>query len=59
MARCPFAMLNKPYRRDELAQAVRDVLDGDAGPATTEVTRPPAWALPGTHVGRSAAMEPV
>jgi hypothetical protein len=75
MADCPFAMLNKPYRRDELAQAVRDLLDGDvlegdvldgdvsdgdAGPATTGITRQPAWTHRGARVGRGAAMaEPV
>jgi hypothetical protein len=32
------------------------VLDGDAGPATTGITRPPAWTLPGARVGRGAAM---
>jgi DNA-binding NtrC family response regulator len=61
MADCPFPMLNKPYRRDELAQAVRDVLDRevldrDAGPATTGITRPPAWTHLDAHVGRDAAM---
>jgi CheY-like chemotaxis protein len=29
MARCPFLLLNKPYRRAELARAVREALDGD------------------------------
>ena len=71
MAGCPFPMLNKPYRRDELAQAVRDeldrdvlagdeldrdVLDGDAGPATTGIKRPRAWTLADAHVVRGAAM---
>jgi CheY-like chemotaxis protein len=56
MAGCPFAMLNKPYRRDELAQAVRDVLDRDAEPVATGITRPSAWALVDAHVGSDAAM---
>ena len=75
MADCPFPMLNKPYRRDELAQAVRDVLDGEglggdvldgdvldggAGPATTVIERPRAWTPADAHVVRDAAMaEPV
>jgi DNA-binding NtrC family response regulator len=29
MARSPFLLLNKPYRRTELARAVREALDGD------------------------------
>jgi DNA-binding NtrC family response regulator len=37
---CPFPLLRKPYRRDELAQAVRAVLDRDAGHATAGVTWP-------------------
>jgi FixJ family two-component response regulator len=54
VAECPYPLLNKPYRRDELAQAVRAVLDRDADQArdadrtrdadqtTTGVTRPAA-----------------
>ena len=66
MADCPFPMLNKPYRRDELAQAVRDVLDrevldggvldGDADPVATGIKRPRAWTLADAHVGRNAVM---
>jgi len=56
MADCPFLLLNKPYRRDELAQAVRDVLDRAADPATTGIMRPLAWTHPEAHVGRGTAM---
>jgi PAS domain S-box-containing protein len=31
MLDCPFTLLNKPYRRDELARTVREILDGDDG----------------------------
>jgi len=33
MAVCPFSLLSKPYRYDELARRVREVLDADAAPA--------------------------
>jgi CheY-like chemotaxis protein len=42
-ADCPFLLLNKPYRRDELARAVRGVLDMDADQATTGLARPAPW----------------
>jgi len=51
-----FPLLNKPYRREELAQAVRRVLDSDANPANTDVTPPAAWTRPDQHAGRAAAM---
>jgi len=66
IADCPYPLLNKPYRRDELAQAVRDALDGvlDGGPvpasgagaAVNALTRPPAWTLPEVHASRGPAM---
>ncbi|HEY1936050.1 MAG TPA: PAS-domain containing protein [Acetobacteraceae bacterium] len=43
MADCPFAMLNKPYRHDELARTVRDVLDA-ATPLAGEADSPDAWS---------------
>ncbi len=60
VADCPFPLLNKPYRRDELAQAVREVLDRDTDHATTGGAGPAVWTQPGMHVGPGAAMaEPV
>jgi PAS domain S-box-containing protein len=52
MADCPFAMLNKPYRHDELARAVREVLDA-AAPLDGDASSSDAWAdSDGLHDGR-------
>ena len=40
---CPFPMLNKPYRYDDLARRVREVLDADAVPTSAKGGRF-AWA---------------
>jgi CheY-like chemotaxis protein len=45
MADCPFSLLNKPYGRDELARAVREVLDGEIPP---EAAR---WAVMAANHG--------
>jgi CheY-like chemotaxis protein len=37
---CPFRLLNKPYRRAELARAVRQVLDGDDDQITATPMQP-------------------
>ena len=45
VADCPFPFLAKPYRRDDLARVVRDVLDRDKGSAAiTTFDRPKANA---------------
>jgi hypothetical protein len=44
MMDCPFPMLNKPSRRDELARMVREVLDAGGSQATNAATRRFAWA---------------
>ncbi|HVC62442.1 MAG TPA: PAS-domain containing protein [Acetobacteraceae bacterium] len=43
MADCPFPMLNKPSRQDELARMVREVLDSGDAPAANAAARPFAW----------------
>jgi DNA-binding NtrC family response regulator len=45
---CPFPLLNKPYRYDELARRVRAVLDAAAGFAGTEAAERFAWAEAGS-----------
>jgi PAS domain S-box-containing protein len=57
-AASPFRMLNKPYRRDELAHAVREVLDGDPDPdhVPGAVARLDAPARPDARVASDAAM---
>ncbi|MFI4980868.1 MAG: ATP-binding protein, partial [Nevskiales bacterium] len=60
MAGCPFALLNKPYRHDELARAVREVLDSGDDKARATTTRPAAQANQGIHDGdRVVAAEQV
>jgi PAS domain S-box-containing protein len=57
---CPFPLLNKPYRHEELAQAIRGILDrrGDL-PLATAAGRP-AEPGQGIHGGvRAVSMEPV
>jgi nitrogen-specific signal transduction histidine kinase/CheY-like chemotaxis protein len=44
MADCPFPMLNKPSRRDDLARMVREVLDAGDAQVTDTATRRFAWA---------------
>jgi signal transduction histidine kinase/CheY-like chemotaxis protein len=45
-AHYPYRLLSKPYRRDELARAVREVLDMDAEQAATGATPPARWTRP-------------
>ena len=48
MLDCPFPMLNKPYRHDDLARRVREVLDADAVPPSAEGGRF-AWVEAGSY----------
>jgi len=48
MAECPFPLLNKPYPHDDLARAVRKVLDSDDDQA-------PHWAGSGVNVSLSVS----
>jgi PAS domain S-box-containing protein len=43
MVDCPFPMLNKPARRDELARAVRDMLDSNDNPVTNRSAKTLTW----------------
>ena len=45
---CPFPLLNKPYRYDELARRVREVLDAAAIAADSEAAERYAWAEAGS-----------
>jgi PAS domain S-box-containing protein len=61
IADCPFRLLNKPYRRDELARAARELLDMDVEQAATGATRLAGWTprRPSgrkTHDGARVAM---
>ncbi len=44
MVDCPFPMLNKPSRRDQLARMLRELLDAGGDHATNAATRRFAWA---------------
>jgi PAS domain S-box-containing protein len=54
---CPFPLLNKPYRHDELAQAVREILDRRGDPSLVTAARPAKQPTQSSE--RTAAMEPV
>jgi CheY-like chemotaxis protein len=51
---CPFPLLNKPYPQDDLARAVREVLDRNAGQAATIAMRPAAGKKQSIHDGDRA-----
>jgi hypothetical protein len=49
MAGCPFPLLNKPYPHDDLARAVRRVLDRDDDQVAATALRPVARANQTIH----------
>jgi DNA-binding NtrC family response regulator len=60
MAGCPFPLLNKPYPHDDLARAVRRVLDRDNAQLPAAAMRPAAGANQSIHVGdRAVTVEQV
>jgi signal transduction histidine kinase/CheY-like chemotaxis protein len=56
MEDCPFLLLNKPYRHDELARALRAVLDRDDDQVTATALRPAARVNQSIHVGNRAVI---
>jgi PAS domain S-box-containing protein len=56
----PFPLLNKPYHHDELARAIREILDRRGDPRLATAVGPPAESSQGTHGSeRAVTKDPV